>query len=200
MGILSMSCPSAGNCSAGGVYDSQQSGTSETGQAFVVSEGGAVRADAGPASVAAGQCRPMATVGIYSDFKPTTNVQAALTKGWHLVADVAGQGSPTNRAIPKKIRRAYQKVACKSAWIATTTNDESVEKTVSTYQAHHSAIGWLSYWTPAVPMVGTNLEKAGGTPEHPATCGNAAAYVRQIQVWGGYYSTIQFAGSAICAP
>jgi hypothetical protein len=80
MVILSMSCPAAGDCSAGGVYDSQSSSTSQAGQAFVASEvngawhapvqvAGALNAgdDAQVSQVSCATAGNCAAVGYYTD-------------------------------------------------------------------------------------------------------------------------------------
>ncbi len=52
MMIVTISCSAAGDCGAGGVYDSTSSSTSETGQAFVASEVNGVWHDPVPVAVA----------------------------------------------------------------------------------------------------------------------------------------------------
>jgi hypothetical protein len=166
--LNSVSCAAAGTCSAGG-QDSAAAVTldatagdwgtpanlkgSAPGEQVVsvsCAAAGACAAAGGGYNQGAGAWQTLLAteknpvVGIYSDFTATAKVQAAVMDGWPLLASVSGTGKPAN---------------CTSAWAVPSHSDGVVEKFLSSRGRPYPQ--WISFWTPAVPSVGTSLYDDG---------------------------------------
>ncbi len=162
-GIQSVSCSSPGNCSAVGftglvVSEADHHWTAAQllpGEPFLSSVSCAAPGDcaAGGGTSANKQLvidETNPVVGIYSDFTSTADVRKAISQGWSLLANIAGLGAPAGCAAP------WTKPAPARAKL---DSDYQVEQVLSKQATDHPA--WISYWTPEIPPVGTDLFDAG---------------------------------------
>lgn len=177
MAILSMSCASVGNCSVGGVYNSQSSPTSETGQAFVASEAngrwhdpievaGALNAgdDAEVSQVSCASAGNCAAVGYYSD--SAGNVQPFVTSesggSWHGAGEVPGAGDAG----------AVITVSCGSAGNCTAAGQYGQDSTLELQAFVVSEV--KGAWGSAKVVPGSeNLNSGGSAQINAVSCASA---------------------------